>query len=278
MTSSSRSRRQPVLAALWLVGAGTALVAPGPAQEPVASRLLRFAPLAPGAPAPTVSPREQQGPEAADEFAVARDEMVRAQIAARGIDQGSVLQAMRTVPRHLFVPEELQAAAYADHPLAIGQGQTISQPYVVALMTQLLELRGGEKILEIGTGSGYHAAVMSRIAGSIYSVEIIPELARRARRTLEQIGYDNVHVRHGDGYQGWPEEAPFDAIVLTAAPEQIPPPLLDQLKVGGRMVAPVGGFFQELKLIVKHDDGIETRSVEAVRFVPMTGKAQEPPR
>jgi protein-L-isoaspartate(D-aspartate) O-methyltransferase len=241
------------------------------------SRILRYAPLAPGAPPSTVNSSAQRL-ASADEYTAARENMVRSQIEARGIVQPTVLQAMRSVPRHLFVPEDHRPAAYADHPLAIGEGQTISQPYVVALMTQLLELRGGEKILEIGTGSGYHAAVMSRIAGSVYSVEIIPELARRARRTLDQIGYDNVHVRQGDGYQGWPEEAPFDAIVLTAAPEVIPPPLLDQLKIGGRMVAPVGGFFQELKLIVKVEDGIETRTVEAVRFVPMTGKAQEPPR
>jgi protein-L-isoaspartate(D-aspartate) O-methyltransferase len=267
--------RRWAVTSTFALACGIGAIAPaGRAQESVSSRILRLAPS--GAPN-AVSTFEPQGSPTRDEFAAARSEMVRSQIEARGIAQSTVLQAMRTVPRHLFVPDEHRAASYADHPLAIGEGQTISQPYVVALMTQLLELRGGEKILEIGTGSGYHAAVMSRIAGSVYSVEIIPELARRARRTLDQIGYDNVHVRHGDGYQGWPEEAPFDAIVLTAAPEEIPPPLLDQLKVGGRMVAPVGGFFQELKLIVKHDDGIETRTVEAVRFVPMTGKAQEPP-
>ena len=272
-----RSRCSLAIRAIALLGAATA-AAQLWSQEPITSRLLRVAPLAPGAPRPTVSPFESKAPATRDEFAASREAMVRDQIAARGVSQPKVLEAMRVVPRHLFVPVEDRGAAYADYPLAIGEGQTISQPYVVALMTELLELRGGEKILEIGTGSGYHAAVMSRIADDIYSVEIIPELARRAARTLEAIGYDNVHVRQGDGYQGWPEHAPFDAIVLTAAPEQIPPPLLDQLKVGGRMVAPVGGFFQELKLIVKHHDGIETRSVEAVRFVPMTGKAQEPPR
>ena len=271
------SRRTLAIRAIALLGSATAAW-PLWSQEPITSRLLRVAPLAPGAPRPTVSPFESKAPTTRDEFAASREAMVRDQIAARGVSQPKVLEAMRVVPRHLFVPVEDRGAAYADYPLAIGEGQTISQPYVVALMTELLELRGGEKILEIGTGSGYHAAVMSRIADDIYSVEIIPELARRAARTLEGIGYDNVHVRQGDGYQGWPEHAPFDAIVLTAAPEQIPPPLLDQLKVGGRMVAPVGGFFQELKLIVKHHDGIETRSVEAVRFVPMTGKAQEPPR
>jgi protein-L-isoaspartate(D-aspartate) O-methyltransferase len=209
-----------------------------------------------------------------------RDAMVENQIAARNITQPEVLSAMRTVPRHLFVPEDVRSSAYADQPLQIGLGQTISQPYVVALMTALLDLDGSEKVLEIGTGSGYHSAVLSRIAKTVYSVEILGSLARRARQTLAALGYDNVEIRVGDGYNGWPEEAPFDAIVLTAAPKEIPKPLLDQLRVGGRMVAPVGGFFQDLRLILKTEDGIEEHSIEAVRFVPMTGKAEggaEPP-
>ncbi|HVS63576.1 MAG TPA: protein-L-isoaspartate(D-aspartate) O-methyltransferase [Thermoanaerobaculia bacterium] len=218
-------------------------------------------------------------PRATDErdFATQRERMVETQIVARNISQPELLRAMRTVPRHLFVPEEQRASAYADQPLQIGHGQTISQPYVVALMTALLDLDGSEKVLEIGTGSGYHSAVLSRVARRVYSVEILEALARRARETLEELGYDNVEIRAGDGYNGWPEEAPFDAIVLTAAPKEIPRPLLEQLRVGGRMVAPVGGFFQDLRLILKTEDGIEEHSIEAVRFVPMTGKAEGKP-
>ena len=213
----------------------------------------------------------------AHSFELQREEMVESQIVARNISSPDVLRAMRTVPRHLFVPEAVRDAAYADHPLLIGHGQTISQPYVVALMTALLDLDGSEKVLEIGTGSGYHSAVLSRIARQVYSVEILDALAQRARATIAGLRYDNVEIRAGDGYNGWPEEAPFDAIVLTAAPKEIPRPLLDQLRVGGRMVAPVGGFFQDLRLILKTADGIEEHSIEAVRFVPMTGKAQGKP-
>ncbi|HVS15595.1 MAG TPA: protein-L-isoaspartate(D-aspartate) O-methyltransferase [Thermoanaerobaculia bacterium] len=225
--------------------------------------------------AQTFAPRDAalRQPDVAS-FERQREEMVETQIAARNITQPEVLSAMRTVPRHLFVPEEVRAGAYADHPLQIGLGQTISQPYVVALMTALLDLDGSEKVLEIGTGSGYHSAVLSRVARRVYSIEILGSLARGARNTLADLGYDNVEIRVGDGYNGWPEEAPFDAIVLTAAPKEIPQPLLDQLRVGGRMVAPVGGFFQDLRLILKTDDGIEEHSIEAVRFVPMTGKAE----
>ena len=200
--------------------------------------------------------------------------MIEKQIKARGVTQPEVLAAMEEVPRHRFVPESLRAEAYSDSPLPIGWGQTISQPYVVALMTELLELDEDSRVLEIGTGSGYHAAVLSRVAGQVYTIEIIDELADQARGILENLGYDNVTVRAGDGYQGWPDKAPFDGIILTAAPPKVPQPLLDQLKVGGRMVVPVGSFVQDLKLITRTKDGYETRNVAPVRFVPMTGEAQ----
>jgi protein-L-isoaspartate(D-aspartate) O-methyltransferase len=212
-----------------------------------------------------------------DSWLPQRRQMVDEQIAQRGIRQAEVLRAMETVPRHLFVPADQRERAYGDHPLPIGWGQTISQPYVVALMTELLRLDGNDKVLEIGTGSGYHAAVLSRVAGEVYSVEIIADLGRQASSTLSQLGYGNVRVRVGDGYQGWPEHAPFDAIILTAAPTKIPQPLIDQLKVGGRMVVPVGSFLQDLQLITKTATGIEKRTVAPVRFVPMTGEAQNKP-
>jgi len=200
--------------------------------------------------------------------------MVDQQIRRRGVMQLEVLHAMETVPRHMFVPEESRDEAYEDYPLAIGWGQTISQPYIVALMTELLDLEGSERVLEIGTGSGYQAAVLSRLAGRVYSIEIIDKLGRQAERTLKRLGYDNVEVRIGDGYEGWPQEAPFDAIILTAAPPRIPQPLLDQLVVGGRMVVPVGGYIQDLQLITKTKDGLHKRTVAPVRFVPMTGEVQ----
>jgi protein-L-isoaspartate(D-aspartate) O-methyltransferase len=201
--------------------------------------------------------------------------MVRQQIAARGIDDPAVLSAMEEVPRHLFVPRPHQTNAYEDRPLPIGHGQTISQPYVVALMSELLELDGDDRVLEIGTGSGYHAAVLSRVAGQVYSIEIFPALAERARATLTGLGYDNVEVRVGDGYAGWPEAAPFDAVLLTAAPARIPQPLLDQLAVGGRLVAPVGdGGWQELVRVTRRADGLDEERFTLVRFVPMLGEAQ----
>jgi protein-L-isoaspartate(D-aspartate) O-methyltransferase len=212
-----------------------------------------------------------------DSWVQERRAMVDQQIAERGIRQPEVLRAMEAVPRHQFVPNEQRERSYGDFPLPIGWGQTISQPYVVALMTELLDLDKDDKVLEIGTGSGYHAAVLSRVAGEVYTIEIIDDLGRQAESTLSQLGYRNVHVRVGDGYQGWPEKAPFDAIILTAAPTRIPQPLLDQLKVGGRMVVPVGSFLQDLQLITKTANGIERRTVAPVRFVPMTGEAQKPP-
>lgn len=213
---------------------------------------------------------------AQDEHAGARGRMVEEQIAARGVRQPEVLDALEEVPRHLFVPDHLRDQAYDDRPLPIEYDQTISQPYMVALMTELLELSGDEKVLEIGTGSGYHSAVLSRVADEVYSIEIIEPLAHRAEVRLRHLGYGNVHIKVGDGYGGWPSYAPFDAIILTAAPPRLPQPLLDQLKVGGRMVVPVGDYFQDLRLIVKNPDGTFTnRPIAPVRFVPMTGEVQD---
>ena len=212
--------------------------------------------------------------QSGDPWAGPRHDMVELQIRDRGVRQPEVLRAMESVPRHLFVPEDQRDQAYGDAPLPIGRGQTISQPYIVALMTELLELDRGDKVLEIGTGSGYHAAVLSRVAGEVYTIEIIDQLGKQAKSTLQQLGYQNVHVKVGDGYQGWPDEGPFDAIILTAAPPKIPQPLIDQLKVGGRMVVPVGSFVQDLMLLTKTAQGVEKRTVAPVRFVPMTGEVQ----
>jgi protein-L-isoaspartate(D-aspartate) O-methyltransferase len=212
-----------------------------------------------------------------DAFAEPRRRMVEDQIARRGISAPTVLRAMNEVPRHLFVPEALRDLAYDDRALPIGNEQNILQPYLVALMADLLELDGTERVLEIGTGTGYQAAVLSRIAGEVYTVEIVDDLADRARGTLLALGYGNVRVRAGDGYKGWPEVAPFDAILVTAAPERVPQPLLDQLKLGGRMVIPVGSFFQDLTVITRTADGFEKRKSIPVRLEPMTGQVQVPP-
>jgi protein-L-isoaspartate(D-aspartate) O-methyltransferase len=183
---------------------------------------------------------------------------------------------MEQVPRHLFVPEEVRGQAYGDHPLPIGSGQTISQPYIVGLMTQLLGVKPGDRILEIGTGSGYQAAVLSRVASEVYTIEIVRPLGEQAGRTLSRLGYSNVHTRIGDGYKGWPDAAPFDGIVVTAAPPEVPRPLLDQLAVGGNLVVPVGDSWQDLKVYTKQKDGsFHQRKVLPVRFVPMTGEAQK---
>ena len=208
------------------------------------------------------------------DFASERAEMVERQLAARDIVDERVLAAMGVVPRHLFVPEALREQAYADHPLPIGEGQTISQPYIVALMTQAIGLSGDERVLEIGTGSGYQAAVLAELAREVHSIEIVEPLAERARATLESLGYSNLRLRVGDGYRGWPEAAPFDAIVVTAAPDHVPEPLVDQLAPGGRMLIPVGSADQELLVIERGPDGITRRSILPVRFVPMTGEAQ----
>ena len=188
----------------------------------------------------------------------------------------AVLDAMRSVPRHLFVPEALRDLAYEDGPLPIGEGQTISQPYIVALMTELLHLRPGDRVLEVGTGSGYQAAVLAHMKARVHTIEIIPSLARSARGVLEGLGYAEIHFRVGDGYAGWPEAAPFDAIMVTAAPDHVPKPLVDQLRLGGRLIVPVGSSFQTLVAITRTPDGTREERIIPVRFVPMTGEAQRP--
>ncbi|MCH8276503.1 MAG: protein-L-isoaspartate(D-aspartate) O-methyltransferase [Bacteroidetes bacterium] len=205
-------------------------------------------------------------------FTEKRVRMVEVQIAPRGITDSSVLRAMATVARHRFVPESYVDNAYSDRPLPIGYGQTISQPYIVALMTQLLELEPGDRVLEIGTGSGYQAAVLAEILDDVYTIEIIPELADRAAGLFHVLAYDSIRVKQADGYYGWEEYAPFDAIVVTAAAEHIPPPLVRQLKDGGRMIIPVGSpfFTQTLMLVTKAGDKVTTNSMLPVRFVPFT--------
>lgn len=210
---------------------------------------------------------------AGDPFVTQRQRMVDQQISARGVSDPLVLRAMRQVPRHEFVPGDLIDQAYADHPLPIGYGQTISQPYIVALMTEKLDIGSSDKVLEIGTGSGYQAAVLAEITDQAYSVEIIPELAERASETLQETGYGTVKTLNADGYYGWEEHAPYDAIVVTAAPDHVPRPLIQQLKDGGRLVIPVGppGGYQTLWQITKRGDKLETKNLGGVRFVPFTG-------
>ncbi|MGM0376865.1 MAG: protein-L-isoaspartate(D-aspartate) O-methyltransferase [Bacteroidota bacterium] len=207
----------------------------------------------------------------AQEYQEEREEMVQSQLRARGVKSGKVLDAMRTVPRHLFVPEKIASMAYSDRPLAIGHEQTISQPFIVAFMTEALDIDGGDKVLEIGSGSGYQAAVLAEIGAEVWTMEIVPELAEMAERNLKQAGYENVHVKCGDGYKGWPEEAPFDAVIITAAPESIPDALVDQLKEGGTMVLPVGpvNSVQTLKKVIKKDGKLKQETLIPVRFVPM---------
>jgi protein-L-isoaspartate(D-aspartate) O-methyltransferase len=198
--------------------------------------------------------------------------MVNEQLKARDIRSERVLNAMLRVPRHLFVPEPQRAHAYGDYPVPIGYGQTISQPYIVAFMTQGLNVGPDDRVLEIGTGSGYQAAVLSVLAKEVYTIEIVAPLAERARATLTAGGYRNVQVRTGNGYLGWPEHAPFDRIMVTAAPDEVPPALVQQLKIGGLMAIPVGTGEQELRILRRTSTGMETLSTLPVRFVPMTGK------
>jgi protein-L-isoaspartate(D-aspartate) O-methyltransferase len=205
-----------------------------------------------------------------DTYRGARERMVRDQIQKRGVNDKLVLESMRNVPRHLFVPDELKSRAYEDRPLPIGYGQTISQPYIVAYMTEVVNVGRGDKVLEIGAGSGYQAAVLAEIVDKVYTIEIVPELGQIAADRMKNLGYDNVEVKTGDGFYGWEEHAPFDAIVVTAAAEYIPPPLIQQLKDGGKMVIPVGSPFmvQNLMLVEKRGGKVRTRTLFPVRFVP----------
>jgi protein-L-isoaspartate(D-aspartate) O-methyltransferase len=205
-----------------------------------------------------------------DRFSTLRKEMVDNQIVARGITDRKTIEAIRKVPRHLFVPWNLQNQSYDDTPLPIGYGQTISQPYIVALMTEAVKPAPGKKALEIGTGSGYQAAVLAQIVDTVYSIEIVPELARESAERFRQLGYGNIISKHGDGYRGWPEHAPYDIIVVTAAPDEIPPPLISQLAEGGRLIIPVGSSytFQDLILATKRNGKVTERRLTTVRFVP----------
>ena len=202
--------------------------------------------------------------------------MVDGQIEGRGVSDPATLKAMREVPRWEFVPADMRNRAFEDNPLPIGEGQTISQPYIVAYMTEALNLQPDDRVLEVGTGSGYQAGILAEIASEVYTIEIVEPLGERARETLERLGYDNVHVRIGDGYRGWPEEAPFDAIIVTCAPDHVPQPLLDQLDEGGRLVLPLGGRYpQMLKRYTRRGDTFDEEDLEPVLFVPMTGEAQD---
>jgi len=206
---------------------------------------------------------------------VERDWMVDTQIVRGGITDPRVVAAMRRVPRHRFIPDAESEDAYGDFPLPIGYAQTISQPFIVAYMTDALKLKPGEKVLEIGTGSGYQAAILAELGVHVFTIEIVKPLAQYARENLSKLGYDQVMVRAGDGYQGWPEERPFDVIIITAAPDHIPSPLLEQLAVGGRLILPVGDYSQNLVLIRRTEEGYQRTELLPVRFVPMTGQAEK---
>ena len=259
------------LEALWLARFRQEQQPPAPeAEQPDAAQPEQ---------APAVKPRAAKRPPAEDQNtpeAKARRRMVDEQLRSRDITDSRVLEVMGRVGRHRFVPEGIRAQAYADHPLPIGLDQTISQPYIVALMTQLARPKPTDRALDVGTGSGYQAAVLAELCKEVYSIEILKPLADGARTRLEELGYDNITVRCGDGYQGWPDKAPFDVILVAAAPDHVPKPLIEQLAPGGRLVIPVGSFYQELLLVEKQKDGsVRQESVIPVRFVPMTGKAQE---
>jgi protein-L-isoaspartate(D-aspartate) O-methyltransferase len=223
---------------------------------------------------PALIPREGQDP---DVYAKRRQRMVIEQLAGRDIVDRRVLKVLEKVPRHLFVLPAYRDQAYEDYPLPIEEGQTISQPYIVALMTQCLELKGGEKVLEIGTGSGYQAAVLAEIGARVFSIDINERLAAQAARTLRTLGYDEVQVKCGDGYRGWPDEAPFDAIIVTCASPEVPPALAEQLREGGRLIIPLGSarHFQTLMLLTKEGGRLQKKAISDVRFVPMTGEVQK---
>ena len=256
----------------------TATPEPSPIPTATEKPLVMVTPTATERPALTAAPTEAPAPTLApaeeERYAEARRQMVEYQIRARDITDEEVLRVMGKVPRHKFVLPQYLDRAYADHPLPIGYGQTISQPYIVALMTQLLNLKRGEKVLEIGTGSGYQAAILAELTDEVYTVEIIKELEQQAEKRLKDLGYTNVKVKHADGYYGWEEYAPYDAIIVTCAPDHVPQPLIDQLKDGGRLVIPVGppGAYQTLWQLTKQGDKIIARNILGVSFVPMTGE------
>lgn len=212
-----------------------------------------------------------------DPFEARRLQMVKQDIEARGVKDALVLKAMRKVQRHLFVEKSLWPMAYDDHPLPIGEGQTISQPYIVALMTEALALRGNERVLEVGTGSGYQAAILAEIVKEVFTIEIRPEIYTKVRERLQKLGYQNIRTKQGDGYLGWPEYAPFDAIIVTASPNHIPPPLLTQMKEGGRLIIPLGRttFYQNLTLVTKKGGKVEVKELAPVAFVPLIGEGQK---
>jgi protein-L-isoaspartate(D-aspartate) O-methyltransferase len=215
-----------------------------------------------------------QKPAPVSDLGVERQRMVQQQLKARGINDGRVLAVMAKVAREEFVPPNSRTESYEDGPLQIGYGQTISQPYIVAFMTEQLQPKRNDRVLEVGTGSGYQAAILAELVAEVYTIEIIEALAKNSEATLQRLGYKNVHVKAGDGYKGWPEHAPFDAITVTCAPDHVPQPLVDQLKEGGRMIIPVGGFGdQQLYLLEKNNGELQRRAVLPVRFVPMTGEA-----
>ena len=228
--------------------------------------------------AETTNERSREDSPELSETRAARERMVQEQMVVRGIRDPRVLEALRKVPRHRFVPPEMQALAYQDSPFPIGLGQTISQPYVVAFMTEALELKPSDRVLEIGTGSGYQAAVLSVLAREVYSIEILEQLGKEAEARLKQMGYANVRVRIGNGYNGWPEAAPFDAIIVTAAPSDVPPTLVAQLRPGGRMVVPVGRWFQDLIRLRRTVKGVERESLLPVSFVPMVLDGERVPK
>jgi protein-L-isoaspartate(D-aspartate) O-methyltransferase len=218
-----------------------------------------------------------QNASSVSDFAAQRQQMVQRQMMTRGINDARVLAAMRKVPREEFVPSESRAGSYEDGPLPIGYGQTISQPYIVAFMTEQLRAKPSDRVLEVGTGSGYQAAILAELVSEVYSVEIVEALAKNAEATLQRLGYKNVHLKIGDGYKGWPEEGLFDAIIVTCAPDKVPQPLVDQLKDDGRMVIPVGDrFAQQLYLLEKKNGQLKQSATLPVRFVPMTSEAAKP--
>ena len=218
-----------------------------------------------------ISPQKSASAENPESYTLLREQMVKEQIANRGVKDERVLKAMRSVPRHLFVPKSSRSISYQDRPLPIGEGQTISQPYIVAYMTEALNLKPKDRVLEIGTGSGYQAAILAELAKEVYTIELVPILGNRASKLLDEMGYKNIFVKVGDGYKGWPDKAPFDAVIVTCAPDKIPKALIDQLKEGGRVIIPVGSQFRAQKLIrgVKKNGRLVTQDVMSVLFVPM---------